>query len=189
MKRVTSQTEAIRKVLQALEQAGIPYMIVGSVAASFHGFSRATHDLDVVASLTPESVHKLADALGEEFYFDEQAALKAAAQHDVANAIHMESGIKVDFWVLHEDEYSRVQFSRRVCVDFEGIPACIASAEDTILSKLLWYRETRSDRQLSDVQAVLETNKDNLDWQYLGEWANRLGVDDLLKDMRHSDFS
>ena len=180
---MTSQTEATRKALQALEKADIPHMIVGSVAASLHGFARTTHDVDIVVALTPESVPKLADALGEEFYFDVLSARKAAERRDMVNAIHMDSGVKVDFFILRDDEYSQVQFARRECTTLEGIPACVASPEDTILSKLLWCRIIRSERQLEDVKGILAVREGRLDWDYLNQWAKRLGVEDLLRDI------
>ena len=174
---------AILRVLLVLRELQIGYMIVGSYAASVYGFTRRTHDLDVVVDLTPEYVPRLADALGEEFYFDQQSALEAIKRRDMVNAIHLDSGVKIDFWILHDDEYSQVQFSRRQCLDFEGIQACVASPEDTILSKLLWYRITPSDRQLDDVRGILEVRKGRLDWDYLRNWADKLGVVDLLRDI------
>ena len=179
---MVTEIEAIRRVLRILEESGIEYMIVGSYAASLHGFIRTTHDLDLVVCLKAEQVGGLASALGEEFYFDQQSALDAVAQQDMVNAIHLDSGVKVDFWVLHSDEYSQVQFARRKCTDFGGVPACVASAEDTILSKLLWYRVTPSDRQLEDVRGILEVRKGHLDWKYLDDWAAKLGVQDLLME-------
>lgn len=178
-----SQSEAIRRTLVALQAAGLQYMIVGSVAASYYGRSRATHDLDLVILLTPEAIPKLSRALGDDYYLDEMAAMEAVEQHDMFNAIHMESGVKVDFWMLKDDEFARTQFARRQCVDFEGVPACVQTAEDTILSKLKWYRITPSDRQLEDVRGILELQRDRLDWAYLRDWAKRQGVDDLLEAM------
>ena len=38
----------MRRVSEALRAAGIPFMLTGSVAASFHGAGRATMDVDLV---------------------------------------------------------------------------------------------------------------------------------------------
>jgi len=177
---MTSQADVLREVLFALQSTGDQYMIVGSVAASFHGFSRATHDIDIVISLAPDAVRALASALGEGFYFDEISARRAVERRDMFNVIHMESGIKVDFWILPDDEFSRSQFTRRQAQDFEGMEAWVASAEDTILAKLLWYRETPSERQLGDIRAILAAQDGQLDWGYLDFWAERLGIKNLL---------
>lgn len=180
---MVTEIEAIHKVLAILEEYGIEYMIVGSYAAGLHGFIRTTHDLDLVVCLKPEQVDKLADSLGDEFYLDRQSALQAVERHDMVNTIHMDSGLKVDFWILREDEYSQAQFARRECTELEGTLACVASAEDTILSKLLWYRISPSERQLEDVKGILEVQKGRLEWDYLNEWAAKLGVEDLLTDV------
>ncbi len=180
---MTAQTDVLREVLVALCSTDAPYMIVGSVAASFHGFSRATHDIDVVVSILPDAVPALASALGDDFYFDEISARQAVERRDMFNVIHMESGIKVDFWILPDDEFSHSQFARRQAQDFEGMEAWVASAEDTILAKLLWYKETPSERQLGDIRAILAAQNGQLDWGYLDSWAERLGVKGLLHQL------
>jgi hypothetical protein len=61
--------------------------------------------------------------------------------------------------------------------------AYVASAEDTILAKLEWYRkgDEVSDRQWRDIQGVLKAQSDRLDLAYLRRWALQLNVDDLLE--------
>ena len=60
--------------------------------------------------------------------------------------------------------------------------AYVASAEDTILTKLEWYRMGGeiSDRQWNDVQNVLKVQEGQLDLDYLRHWAIQLDVRDLL---------
>lgn len=181
---MTSESEAVRRVLNALDISGIEYMIVGSYAASIHGFARATHDLDMVVSLNAEDVSGLADLLGDEFFYDVESARSAVERGDMFNAIHMDSGIKLDFWIAASDDFGLSQLSRRQLTDLEGIPAWVASAEDTILSKLLWYKITPSDRQLADAKGIVEVNSDRLDWDYLKAWSKTLRVEDLLAQIR-----
>lgn len=180
---MASQVKAIHTALDALHTAELQFMLVGSIAASYHGFSRATHDLDVVIALDAGDVTKLADALGDEFFLDVESACEAVRRSDMFNAIHMPSGVKIDFWILKDDEFSRTQFVRRECIDFEGVPACFESAEDTILSKLRWYTISPSDRQLNDVRGILQVQQGRLDWDYLRNWAERLGIVDLLRQV------
>ena len=59
----------------------------------------------------------------------------------------------------------------------------LASPEDTILSKLDWYRLGGgvSDRQWGDVLGVIKVQADNLDIAYLRRWAEHLRLQELLE--------
>ena len=59
----------------------------------------------------------------------------------------------------------------------------VVSAEDLILSKIDWSRSSRSELQLRDVRNVIAAQP-ALDWPYVDAWAGRLGVVDLLNEMR-----
>ena len=83
-------------------------------------------------------------------------------------------------------EFAREEFSRRVCLpftDLSGQTAYIATAEDTILSKLNWYRQGDcvSDQQWRDVLGILKVQEGLLDLAYLRKWADELKVGDLLE--------
>ena len=173
----------ISSVLGALERAGIPYMVVGSFAAALYGVTRTTHDVDIVVALSQDAIPELARALGEGFYFDEGAAREAVARSDMFNGLHVESGLKADFWILRDDAFSRTQFERRRQTNAWGTGGYAASAEDTILSKLLWHKMTPSDRQLADVRGILRMGGKGLDFDYLRRWARELGVEDLLNEL------
>jgi hypothetical protein len=58
----------------------------------------------------------------------------------------------------------------------------VKSAEDTVLRKLLWYREGGgvSERQWRDVAEVLRVSGATMERGYLDDWARRLGITDLL---------
>jgi hypothetical protein len=179
-KLLNTFTEVVEHVTAVLNSLGLEYMLVGSVAASIHGFVRDTHDLDVLIALRPDSVAPLEEALGDGFYLDEEAAQEAISRQDMFNIIHYTSGVKVDFWMLKNEEFATTQFDRRQSAVAWGLPTFVQSPEDTILSKLLWYRISPSERQLSDVKGILAVKKSDLDLKYLRGWAKRIGVDDLL---------
>ena len=50
-------------LLQVLSRAGVDYILVGGVAATAHGSSRLTQDIDVVYSRSNENLDRLASAL------------------------------------------------------------------------------------------------------------------------------
>jgi predicted nucleotidyltransferase len=51
------------KILQVLVSAGVEFIIVGGAAATAHGSSRLTEDLDIVYSRGDDNIKRLAEAL------------------------------------------------------------------------------------------------------------------------------
>jgi hypothetical protein len=60
---VTPEEAALSTVLGLLDELDIPYMLTGSVAASYHGRPRATHDTDLVVAPQPLQLDALAEQL------------------------------------------------------------------------------------------------------------------------------
>ena len=60
----------------------------------------------------------------------------------------------------------------------------LATAEDTILSKLEWARKAGgSERQLADALGVVQVCGDRIDRPYVQKWAAALGVEDLWQQL------
>jgi len=180
--------EAIRITLlvtRELEHLGVPHAVVGSLASSLHGIPRATNDVDIVAALRPEHVAALTNALKDAFYVDADMIRDAISRRSEFNVIHLETMFKVDVFVPALDPISRAQMARAgvVSVDAAGnLTLRVASAEDTVVQKLLWYRRGGevSERQWLDTLGVLAVQGDRVDLAYLRETAETLGVMDLL---------
>jgi hypothetical protein len=62
--------DATLAVVDALEELGIPYMVVGSFSSNVYGVPRSTHDVDFVIQLGNQSIQALADRLGASFRLD-----------------------------------------------------------------------------------------------------------------------
>ncbi len=177
--------EAALAVIEAFEDLGVEYLVVGSLASSFHGVPRSTQDADLVASLEPRHVRTLVSALEGEFYLDEDRIRSQVARHASFNLIFLRTMYKVDVFVPGDDPLSREQMRRRqrvVIDEKKGLTIDFASPEDTVLQKLAWYRKGGevSDRQWQDLLGVLKVNRDRLDTHYLNRWAPHLGMEDLL---------
>lgn len=54
----------IRGILEELNRAGVEFLVIGGVAVGFHGYVRATKDIDVVPAPDPRNLAKLAAVLG-----------------------------------------------------------------------------------------------------------------------------
>ncbi len=168
------------RVVEALEQAEVAYAITGSWASTTYGLLRTTHDLDLVLSLSADQALQVAKALPPPIYADAVWMQEAAALGEFFNIIDPELGIKVDCWPLKPDPYSQEQFRRRRREEMFGRSVWMLTPEDVILSKLLWYRMSDSERQLEDSIGVWKVQRDTLDVDYLRHWAQQLAVTDLL---------
>lgn len=176
-------------VVDALESLSIPYAIGGSFASAWHGVARATLDSDLVADLQPQHTHPFVAQLQDIFYVDETAAGNAIARRSSFNLIHLETMFKVDIFVAKQRPFDQAQLrnaTRHVIATEPERSAYIASAEDTILAKLDWYRlgGEVSERQWRDVVGVATMQRDTLDWRYMQEQAATLHITDLLQRLR-----
>ena len=133
-------------VIEALEASDVLYLIGGSLASAVHGVARATVDTDLVADLRPEHAQPLAQALADAFYVDVESIQDAIRRHSSFNVIHLETMFKVDVFVRKQRPFDQAQFDRRVAQVIATEPertAYVASAEDTVLAKLEWFRMGR----------------------------------------------
>ena len=172
-----SAEEIFRRMIGALEAAGIPYMLTGSFASSFHGIPRATQDIDLVIAPTAGQLRHLVGLLPEaEYYVSEDAALDALRRQAQFNVIDLATGWKIDLIIRRERPFSRVEFDRRSSVALFGLQLCIASAEDVLLAKLEWAKAGQSQRQLEDAANILRARSDELDRHYIKHWVVELGL-------------
>src|SRR5262245_43993377 len=123
--------DLLARLSEALNQAGIPYMLTGSLASSVHGVPRASNDFDIVIAPTSGQLQVLKTLLPEsQYYFDLDDALQMLKRERQFNVIDLTSGWKIDFIIRKARSFSIVEFNRRFQIDFEGLPLFMASAED-----------------------------------------------------------
>ena len=180
------QRDFLFRAIDALEQADIPYAVTGSWASTTYGMPRTTHDLDVIVSIAVEQVATLAAAFPPPIYADAEWMREAVGLGEFFNIIDPALGIKIDFWPLKDDAYSREQFARRRPVSLFGRSVWMLAPEDVILAKLLWHKMSASDVQMRDIVGVWKAQEGMLDLDYLRQWAARLSVAELLSKVMAS---
>jgi hypothetical protein len=177
-----SLADLLVTTIEALEAEAIPYMLTGSLASSFHGEPRSTRDIDIVIDPSVEALNRLIVRLeGLGLYVDQAAATVALRERGQFNAIAADA--KVDFVIRKDQPFSRTEFGRRQRVRLPQVDAFIVSVEDLILAKLVWARETGSDRQLRDVAAMIASAGGGLDAAYIDSWAGALDVADTWRQL------
>jgi len=176
----------LSRLTAKLAAAGIPNMVVGSFASSFHGVPRSSQDLDLVIDPQPESLRRLlADLPASDYYADAEAALDALRRRTLFNVIDMATAWKADLIVRKARPYSVEEMSRRVEGDLLGARVFVASPEDTLISKLEWAQQGGgSELQLRDVSGILQLRGAELDRGYIDRWVAELGLDELWRRVR-----
>jgi hypothetical protein len=177
--------DLIRMVTGALEGEGVVYAVTGSIASSIHGEPVTSLDVDLVTCMTADQAGRVAGRLVPRLYAEVDAVRRAAVEHRMVNFIDGSSGFKVDISMLDDSAYHRELMSRRVKIAHpeSGDAFWVVSPEDIVLMKLVWRRESRSEKQWRNALSVLKVQGHRLDWSYLRSWAGRLGVLEDLEQL------
>jgi hypothetical protein len=182
MSAAMTQAEVVAHVLGILDDLGIGYMVAGSFASNYHGAPRMTQDADIVVDARVPAILALVERLAPDFYVNEDAARQAVQTRGMFNAIHFDTGFKVDVIVKKARPFSDAELARRQPGALAGRTVMFATAEDTILTKLEWARLGQSERQ--DAAQLVRLQADRLDWAYIEHWAEHLGVSELVARLR-----
>ena len=174
-----NEIDIIGEISQKFSQAGIEYMLTGSVAMNYYAQPRMTRDIDVVVALKPADAEAIMSLFGHEYYVDSEAVGWAIAHESLFNMIHQKSVIKVDCIVRKSSEYRRLEFDRRAEVRIQDLITWIVSKEDLIISKLYWAKDSHSEFQLPDVRNLIGTGYDS---DYLERWTDEQGLQELFQE-------
>jgi predicted nucleotidyltransferase len=141
----------IQGILDRLDEAGVEYIVIGGVAVGFHGYVRATKDLDVVPAPDRPNLERLVGALralGAEL--DGAGDFDAGELPDPLDAETLALGGN---WVLQtrlgrfdvmqwvgDAELWKMLSPSAVEVEMEGIPVKVAGYDDLVALKKLAAR-------------------------------------------------
>ncbi len=154
--------ETVRWIFEQLNESGIPYAIIGGLAAAQYALPRMTKDLDIlVLDEDRPRLHRL---------FAKYFVLKIA---DFSSFLF--SGVKMDAFAARLP-YERQALQNAVDATYEGVPVKVIHPRDLILFKLhaAWERKNEQKRylDLGDITGVLQTLRDQFtpeDIRYIAE--------------------
>lgn len=176
---------AVKPVVEVFEQLGIGYLIGGSIASSVYGVARSTLDADLMADVKPEHVTAIVELLGADYYVSEGAIREALNRRSSFNLVHLDTMVKIDVFIPKGEPFDQSTLRRRqttILGKDEPRFFQLTSPEDIILLKLDWFRQggAESVKQWRDILGVLRVQAEAIDRAYLSEWANKLGLKELL---------
>ncbi len=124
-----------REFFQLLNANRVEYLLVGGYAVGYHGYPRATVDLDVWVATSPENAHRLLAAL-EQFGFGKDAGTSIELLTQPGNVIRMGSPpLRIEIQTVISGVGFAECYSRRVMAGLDGVPVSVISAEDLKANK------------------------------------------------------
>ena len=104
--------EAAARVIEALDELGIEYLLAGSFSSNYYGIPRSTRDADFVVVLST-GITALAQKLGKEFELDPQASFKSVTGtfRDIFQVPSIP--FKIELFHLSKDPHDCMRFERR----------------------------------------------------------------------------
>lgn len=156
---------------------GISYYVTGGVAAVAYGETRTTQDLDVVIAIDLADLPRIATIFETAGFYVSGLDDVIAKRMSSFQVTQIETISRADLMISSSTEYSRIQLSRRQTIPISTAKdVYFASPEDVIINKLMWGQSSQSEKQWRDVLSIMKTQRENLDYTYIGEWAGKLGI-------------
>lgn len=174
----------IHDFAERVEPLGIEYMLTGSMAMMLYNYYRMTADIDVVIELQYDDAARIINAFEPDYYVPHGRVRDAIIRKFMFNVIHQETAFKIDLVVKKSDEFQQNAFTRRQKKDLYGKEIFVITLEDLIISKLLWAKDSRSEKQLTDVENLLQND---FDAEYTEFWVSNLVLNDLFDQCRNAN--
>lgn len=177
---------AVKKLADALGGLGLGWALAGGLALGARARPRATFDVDLVVLTTDFEAVKRAVAKSWFDLSEERGEGTLGSWEGVrCQTLVGPFPSKVDVDIIFSDnEFFRSMLSRTSTEEIlPDLQVPVISAEDLVLLKLKAARPP----DLADAWRVFKDKRQAVDWPYLREWADKIGVHDRLREFE-SEF-
>lgn len=182
------EPDLIQLFVRPLHEAGIAYLIAGSLGAMLYSEPRFTLDIDLPVLLEPKRLQLLPALFCEPAYYcPPLEVLTAETRRECRghfNVIHVASGYKADFYPIGRDPFFGWAWQHRRRVAVGGAQADYAPAEYIILWKVVYFAEGGSEKHVRDIQRILEVAGSEIDHEVLREELHRRGLTQVYNQMQ-----
>jgi len=155
---------ALRKAIALLERHGYRYAVIGGLAVSHWGQTRATYNVDIKV-LVPDTAYPAARAAIRSA-FPQRARPQVPANPLIVDA--KVAGVSVDF-LLTVPGYEENIVTRAVRGDLDGLAVWICSPEDLVIQKAVAGRV----QDWQDIEGILIEQQGRLDLAYVEDWLQQ----------------
>ena len=163
--------DLLQRVCKSLDENNIPYMVSGSIALNIYAIPRMTRDIDIVVELSENRIDEFLN-LFPNSYFNKEAIKDAIKSKGMFNIIDHKTGFKMDFIIHKETEYFNLAFNKRQRINALDTELWVISLDDLIIAKFIWAQQTKSEKQLFDIENLLLNPDKNID--YIKKWCKKL---------------
>jgi predicted nucleotidyltransferase len=153
----------LHAAVDAVERAGIPYVLIGGVGSASLGRPRWTHDIDLLVA--PVEADAALDALAAAAF-----ATERTNEHWIFKAERDDIVVDVIFRTVGDIYLDDDMLARAVRASFLDVEATVASPEDQIVIKAIAHDE-QSARHWNDALSLIASCE--IDWSYLVQRASR----------------
>ncbi|MFC1627881.1 nucleotidyl transferase AbiEii/AbiGii toxin family protein [Gemmatimonadota bacterium] len=177
----------IVRIVHALRELDLPFMLIGGQAVLLHGQPRLTEDIDITLGVHPDALPSVLEACANaDLEILPENVAEFVRKTFVLPARDRASSVRIDL-IFSSLPYERQAIDRAVDVDLTGVSIPIASAEDLILHKLFSGRP----RDIEDIHGVVQIKGDTIEWEYIERWTDefslvpgRENLPDILSEIR-----
>ena len=166
-------------------------MLTGALTVVYYGRPRASHDIDFVVEIHQLDIDRVINAfkkLSTEYLIQGDAIRDGVKKKNMFNVIYLPTFTKLDFWLLTDEPFDKERFKRRQKIKLLGKTMTLSTPEDTIIQKLLWYKEAQVEKHIVDAAFTYQIQKKNLDMKYLNSWIKKLKLTKLFKELNKIDL-
>lgn len=161
--KAATVADVLSDAVGALDGAGVPYLLIGGLAASVHGRPRASDDIDLFVK--QEDAMRALEALATTGFETEETnpqwiykARKAAVEIDLI------------FWLLGDVYLDDEMLARSEEHEWEGVRVRVMPPEDLVVVKAVIHDE-HTPRHWGDALGIIACTE--LDWDYLSRRARK----------------
>ena len=176
--------EAVYALLDLLNDAQVPYMLVGSFSSNAYGEARSTKDADFVVELDSEKRKTILSQLPDSFEIDWQGSFETITGHTRQIRRIPSIPFEIELFDLSDEPFDQSRFARRLQTTLEGHRVWLPTAEDVVVQKLRRGKLGGRDKDMLDAVSILQVRRGKLDWAYIERWCGRLEILDALEEAK-----